>query len=415
MFGNIHRVPRVKFRCQFWLRLLSIWAFSFLVTGMAVGAGSLFAAEITGLKEAAPAGGSEEERDSRVRGLLLGGAEDDATVLHFSVLPDEDDPTKSNTWVFVQKKGPQEICITINLEDVISRSYRPSDEAFEPEVPSVITTTTTDQSGDLIGFNDLKLFIRPHSAEDDFQVNECFNAGGEDGCLIEDTTSCDQILTEDEQLCVGAGLTEGGCGGFDHAGAIDELRKMVALNEQAPIITEAGPILTGPGNLGPDDVLQAPEFSDVLGPGAPIAGSPISDIINATPDVGGGGASFDEVRVPNVLDLTLAAAEDKIVAAGLLLGDVTIVPADGESIGWLQPVRSAYALTEADFCQDKMTCAQDPNPNTVVRAGSSVDVAVGSLEAAVPEPPTLTVFIPGLLMVIGLALWIVRRDRRRHA
>jgi hypothetical protein len=400
----------VKFHGQFWIRLLLIW----VLAVMTMGGGRLFAAEITGLKEAAPAGGSEADRNSRIRGQLLGGAED-PTVLHISITPDADDPSKMNTWVFVQKKGPQEVCLTLNVEDVITRSYRPSEETFEPTIPSVITTTTSGQSGDLIGFNDLKLFIRPHSADDDFEMNECFRVGSENGCLIEDTTSCDQILTEEDQLCVGAGLGTGGCGGFDHAGAIDQLRKMVALNEAAPIITEAGPILTGPVAVGPADVLQAPEISGALGPGAPIAGSPISDIINATQDVGGGGAAGDEVLVPNVLNITQAAAEAKIVAVGLKLGNVTVVPADGEAVGWLRPIRSAYAFTEVDFCQDARTCNQDPSPNTAVNVGSSVDIAIGSLEAAVPEPPTLTLFVPGLLVVIGLAFWVVRRDRRRHA
>jgi len=390
--GNIRLVPRVKFHGQFWIRLLLIW----VLAVMTMGGGRLFAAEITGLKEAASAGGSEAERNSRIRGQLLGGAADDTTVLHISITPDADDPSKMNTWVSVPKKGPQEVCLAINIDDVITRSYRPSEETFEPSIPSVITLTTSGQSADLVAFNDLKLFMRPHSAADDLRMNECFRVGGETGCLIEDTTSCDQILTEEDQLCVGAGLGTGGCGGFDHAGAIDQLGKMVALNEAAPIITEAGPILTGPVAVGPADVLQAPEFSGAVGPGAPIAGSPITDIINATQDVGGGGAAADEVLVPNVLNLTQAEAEAKILAAGLQLGNVTSVPA-------------------IDSCQDAKSCNQDPSPNSVVRVGSFVDIAIGSLDAAVPEPPTLTLFVPGLLVLIGLAFWVARRDRRRHA
>jgi hypothetical protein len=393
---------------QFWVRLLSIWA----ITAMVMGVGPGFAAEITGLKEAAPAGESKADRDSRLRGLILGGADDDATVLHFSVLPDENDPTKSNTWVFAQKKGPQEVCITLNIDDVITRSYRPSEEPFEPVIPGVIRTTTTGQSGDLIGFNELKLFIRPHSADYDFKTNECFTAGGEDGCLIEDTTSCDQILTEEDQLCVGGGLAEGGCGGFDHAGAIDELRKMVALNEQAPIITAAGPIITGPVDLGPEDILQSPEFSDALG--QPIAGSPISDIINSTPDVGGGGAQGNEVLVPDVLNLPQQAAEAKIVATGLRVGNVTSIPfgpPGGQNFGSLGLIRSAYAFTEVECREAGLTGSQDPSPRVVVQLNSSVDIGICEADAAVPEPPTLTLFIPGLIMLIGLAWWGVRRDR----
>jgi len=192
------------------------------------------------------------------------------------------------------------------------------------------------------------------------------------------------------------------------------LRKMVALNEEAPIITEAGLIPTGP--VEPLDILESPEFEDALG--QPVAGSPISDIINSTPDIGGGGTTA-ELPVPNILNMTRQEAEDAIKLAGFTVGNVTTVPADGQNFGSFRLIRSAFAAPQppasASPCLIEAVCVQDPGPGCCLGATLPVNFATGIMQSEVPEPSSLALFITGLLLLVGLVWWRLRRDKRRHA
>ena len=179
----------------------------------------LYAAEIVGAKEAETPEGAAEELPVEAGAFRIGNA-GDAAVVQFSILPALDDPTKMETRIFVQKKGGRQICLQIRSDDVVTRAYRPSGEdPFAPVVPTVLRGKTSGQSGDLLGFNEKKVFIQPHSAEDIFTENECFVADGQEACFVADTLECDQILEEQQEVCVGVGLTQGGCGGLGHANA----------------------------------------------------------------------------------------------------------------------------------------------------------------------------------------------------
>jgi hypothetical protein len=389
------------------LRPLALSLLLALIFSGVTGTRGLQAAEITGLKESTAA--DQVDRDTKVRQNLLGGLTEDATVLHLSILPSADDPSILETRIYVQKKGPQTVCISIDSDELISRSYQPStNDPFDPAVPSVITTDSSGYTGDLIEFNDLKLFIRPHGPADTFVTNECFAVAGETGCLVDEVLECDQMLDEGEEVCAGDALALGRCGGTDHASAIDALKKLVATNQEAPQETAAGPLGTaaGPATIG-DFVLQAPEVSTVFDRGT-IPGPTLGDIVSTVQNIGGG----DElVVVPNIVGLTLPEAEAAIESALLSVGTFTEVPVSGTDSAWFNPVRRAYAQDTS--CEPDTVCSQSPAAGSFAKLNSAVNGTIGVAQVDTPLPPAIAIFLTGLVLIFGLHPRLWRRAGNR--
>ena len=170
------------------------------------------AAPITGSNQAEPASESERPPPS-VSGAPAVIGDPDATVIEFSVGPSASDPNKMETIIIVQQKGGRSICVNQSTSDIISRSYRKrGDEPFAPAVPTEIRGLTSGDSGDLVGFNDIKIFIRPHSPEDEFTTSdECFIAAEAEACFVADQEDCDQHLEQGDFICVGDTISSSGC------------------------------------------------------------------------------------------------------------------------------------------------------------------------------------------------------------
>jgi hypothetical protein len=238
-----------------------------------------------------------------------------ATVVEFSLVPSISDPSKIETIIFLQQGGGRKVCVNLNNDEIIARSYiKRGDETFVPAIPSEIRGLTSGHSGDVTGYTGSKIFIRPHSPEDDFaDLNECFVAGEAEGCFIVGEEDCDQELVEGELLCVGDGISNSGCPVAEHANLTRQMRIMVALNQppgEAPIITAA-------------DLARAPELAipngDAEGdlPSGPAPAGPTAAIIIGGGGGGGGGAL---IPVPNVIGLTLEQASVAITSVGLFVG-----------------------------------------------------------------------------------------------
>ena len=129
--------------------------------------------------------------------------------------------------------------------DIISRGYRRRGNLpFDPTVPGEIRGQSSGHSGELVGFNDFKVFIRPHSTADTFtDTNECFRVAEAEACFVADGEDCDEILREGDALCIAGGISDSSCPVTGHANLMRQLRVIVALNQpagEAPIITAAG-------------------------------------------------------------------------------------------------------------------------------------------------------------------------------
>ncbi len=371
-------------------RLLTLVMSTLLVVVGTSAAG--LAAPITGANQAEPAAESERPPPSGPGTPAVIG-DPDATVIEFSVLPSADDPTQMETVVILQQGGGRRVCVNLKSTDVITRAYRKSgDEPFTPSIPGDIRGLTSGDTGNLVGFNDSKIFIRPHSPEDEFtNSDECFVATDAEGCFLPVDDDCDQPLEEGDVACVMGTISRTGCSLVDHAGLTRQMKILVALNQppgEAPIITAA-------------DIAGAPELAPPDQPGAALPGGPAPGGPTDGTTVGGsgGGALVD---VPNVIGMTLAQATAAITGASLIVGNVTI---QGQQTGSLMDtiVRPAHAVEEPKCCvQDPVSCQVCADPFT------SVDM-VFCPEAAIPEPSTLALFATGL----GLLILFAWRRRRR--
>ena len=403
-----------------------------LLLGAAATAPAL-AAPITGENQPGPSGESADAPDLPAPKVPAAqsptdaafGGDTDATVIEFSVLPSADDPTKMETVVILQRGGGRRVCVNLKSTDVIVRSYRKrGDEPFSPAIPGEIRGLTSGDSGDLIGFNETKVFIRPHTTDDEFtNPDECFFAVGAEGCFLPDEADCDQRLEEGDVACVVETISRAGCSLLDHANLLRQLRILITLNQppgEAPIITAA-------------DIAAAPEIVAAPQAPAPAGPAPASPTGEAPPSGAGGGAPPSDtgggpalVDVPNVVGLSLLNAERVITSGGLVVGTVTIVGDVGDQFGSLEfgIIGSARAQVPSTLPPPVLAAliviAQStllPNGATIdgpcftcVPLGTAVDVVAEPPEAVIPEPSTLTLFGMGLGLLILITCW-----RRRSA
>ena len=360
------------------------------------------AAEIEGVTD----GSSEDAERQRRRAELIGvltGSDPKRTIIHFTILPSLDDPTVYETRVYVQRRGDQEVCVALTAPDIISRGYTPEDGViFEPEVPATIVLKESNETGELIGYNESKLFIRPHSPTYEFDTDECFTVGDFEGCLVEGDLACDEILEENQEVCIGQnGITAICSRGLDHAQSVDDLLKLIATNALAPpVITEAGPAQPGlPGDFGPGDIFQAPEVGSPTSPLPPISSPTVSDVV---PLVGGGGTDPNLVLVPDVAGQTVQEATETIEAATLFVSDV-VIEEDLTPIivGGLSIIGTAHAqIIEPGICVSGLSTRTDPPKDTEVFENTGVMLFVCPTAADVPEPASILIFVTGLLLLV---------------
>jgi hypothetical protein len=299
------------------------------------------------------------------------------------------------TVIIVQQKGGKRICLNQSNSDIISRGYlRRGDAPFDPAVPNEIRGLSSGDSGELVGFNDIKVFIRPHSSADEFtDPDECFRVAEVEACFVASDEDCDQSLEEGDFICVGDSISNSGCPVVDHANLMRLLRVMLALNQpigETPIITAAG--LPG-----------APDFAAPSGepgglPAGPAPGGP-----TAGPIFSGSGGGPSLVAVPDVFGLTVPQANGKITGVGLVLGSVTT---QDQQTGSLVP--SIISSAHAQACEPDTVITQTPPAGTLVPPGTPVNIVLCAQPAAIPEPSSLILFALGLGLLI-LFTWSRRR------
>lgn len=318
----------------------------------------------------------------------------DATVIEFSIVPSASDPNKMETVIIVQQKGGKKICVNQNNADIISRGYQPQGEApFNPNLPSEIRGLSSGDSGELVGFNDIKVFIRPHSSADEFtDTDECFQVAEVEACFVAGEEDCDQSLEEGDFICVGTSISNSGCPVVDHANLMRRLRIMMALNQplgEAPIITAAG--LAGALNLAtPNGQPGAP------GGGLPAGSAPAGPTAGTTFSGSGGGENL--VAVPSVSGLTLAQASGIITGVGLVVGNVTT---QNQQTGSLMP--SIIGSAHAQACEPGTVITQTPAAGALVPLGTPVNLVLCAELAAIPEPSSLALFAMGLGLLMLFA------------
>ena len=384
-------------------RLLILVVSTLLVVVGASAAG--LAAPITGSNQAEPASESGRPPFSGPGAPAVVG-DPDATVIEFSVGPSASDPNKMETIIKVQQKGGRSICVNQSTSDIISRSYRKrGDEPFAPAVPTEIRGLTSGDSGDLVGFNDIRVFIRPHGPEDEFtNLDECFVAAEAEACFVADEEDCDQPLEEGDFVCVGDSISSSGCPALDHANLMRQLRIMLALN--AP----PGQIITAAGIAGAPE-LALPSGEPEAPGGGPPAGDEPAGPTDGT-DFSGSGGGPNLIAVPDLFDLTREDAEDAITDAGLRVGTIDTVATAGQQTRSLMArslmgtiVRSANAQGPPSVTR---VISQFPLAFTPVLPLTFVNFVL-SAPAAIPEPSTLALFAMGLGLLILITWWQRRR------
>jgi hypothetical protein len=327
-----------------------------------------------------------------------------ATVIQFGVLRSETDSDQTETIIFVQKKGGHQICVNHRAVEIITRSYVQSDE--EPlSVPSVLKGLTTGNSGDLLGFNETKVFIQPHSPEDEFKIeDECFAAGEAKGCFVPGDIDCDELLEESEILCVAGITSRTGCSSSEFSELMRGLRLLLAANQQfggPPIITARGL------DFGSEDIGELPGGGLPNGETGGISPSGFDGILLNSLFGGGGGSDF--VIVPNLIGLTLGQAKSAIANAFLTLGNVGTAGSEASAVGTISLIKPAMAAE----CPPGpgLVTSQNPLPGQTAESGDPVSVLLcPQLVAAVDEPATVTLFAIGLALLVLVTWW-----KRRHA
>jgi hypothetical protein len=399
-----------------------------LLLGAAVATAPALAAPITGENEPGPSGESADALDTPALQDPAAlspddaavGENSDAMVIEFSVMPSADDPTKMETVVILQRGAGRRICVNLKSSDVIVRSYRKrGDEPFAPAVPGDIRGLTSGDTGNLIGFNETNVFIRPHTIDDAFtSQDECFIAGEAEGCFLpEEGEDCDQRLEEGEVACVQGAISRAGCSVVDHASLARQLRILVTLNQplgETPIITEA-------------DIAQAPEVAAPEEAGADLPAAPAAPAgpTDEAPPSGSGGGEEpveepveDVVLVPDVVGMPVPVGIQVLTDARLTVGTV-FVTRQFSALDDLF-IKSAWAFTcvgpNPEDCDNPSSTIIDQGPDCV--AGTEVppfitvcnDVqGVLVLSTAIPEPPSLALFATGIGLLILMTWWRRRR------
>lgn len=376
-----------------------------LLLGLAFASATVLAAPITGETESESAGEPASPlmlQDPTAPAVEPSFGEDaDATVIEFSVVPSASDPNKMVTVIIVQQKGGKKICVNQNNADIISRGYRPQGEApFNPNLPGEIRGLSSGDSGELVGFNDIKVFIRPHSSADEFtDTDECFQVAEVEACFVAGEEDCDQSLEEGDFICVGTSISNSGCPVVDHANLMRRLRIMMALNQplgEAPIITAAG--------LAAAADLALPNGDTGATGGDPAAG-PAPEGPTAETTFSGSGGGENLVAVPSLIGLTLEQASAIITGLGLVVGNVTT---QDQQAGLLMP--SLIRAAHAQACEPGTVITQTPAAGTPVPPGTPINLVLCAELAAIPEPSSLALFAVGLGLLI-LFTWSRRRLR----
>lgn len=375
-----------------------------MLLGAVVALASAHAAPITGETQAGPATEPEPfvpalQDPAAVSDESVLEGDVNATVIEFSIVPSASDPSKTETVIIVQQKGGKDICVNQSTSDIISRSYQPGDDApFDPPVPGEIRGLASGDAGELVGFNDIKVFIRPHTPEDEFSdPDECFQVAEVEACFVPGGEDCDQSLEEGDYICVGDSISNSGCPVVDHSNLMRILRIMMALNEplgEEPIITAAdlarAPDLAVPNGTAGGQVGGLPAGP---GPAGPTAGPPFS----------GSGGGQNLVSVPNVIGLTLEQASAAITSVGLVLGSV-VTQSQQASHPFPSLIRVAHAQDPPEVV------SQTPPAGTLVPLSFPVSVVLSAAAGDIPEPSALALFTLGL----GLLVLLTWRQRRRR-
>lgn len=341
-----------------------------VLTGMvllSLAAGGALSAPIVGSEPGDT--GSVTGRAPGLPALVPGGTIDpNSTVLDVSVGTEKGDPNQPVVTVTVHQTGGRRVCVDVRSTDLITRAYRPvGDEPFV--IDSVLTGDISGDSADLKGFNKDWVFLRPHSANDNFPVaTECFkfDVGDAEGCFVPSDDDCPQELGQGDYLCVGEFVSTTECDLGDHVNALRLLRILLALNQPVDLTAIAPGAGAQPtaGLIGP---------TGTGGPGQRLPAGRLGPILAVGFSGGGGGL----ISVPNVVGLSLAAAQSLLAAAGLVVASVQPAAAGGQFV-----------------------VAQSPIGGTLVepQTGVSLVLELGDI----PEPATFGLFAVGLLLLVLL-------------
>lgn len=320
----------------------------------------------------------------------------DAAVIHFSVLPSPANPDRFETTIFVQKDGGRRICVNHTSPTIIVRSYQSGSDQFEPDIPAPIEGEESNDVGELAGFNNKKLFIRPRDTDDRFDSpEERFSVGQYEGNFQRDEFECDQELTEGDFACLDDVIRTMNCDLTQHASQVRDLRMMIAMNS-IPVIAPA-----------------AGRFNGFPGPGSgpSLFGQP-SGQIGAAPVFSGsfGGSGSDGLLlVPNVVGLPLPSAISVIATSGFVLGSVK-----QQSSSTANLLKGLFISTaHAQEVTGGTVINQTPTGGTRQQPGIKVNLIVqgGLSPVSVPEPSSLSIFVVGMLIMGGAYLYFRRRQR----
>ena len=173
-----------------------------LLLGLTLSSAAVLATPITGEAEpelaAEPVGPLTLQDPTAPAVEPSSGGDAGATVIEFSIIPSASDPNKMETVIIVQQGGGKNICLNQSTSYIISRNYlKRGDAPFDPAVGGEIRGLSSGDSGELVGFNDIKVFIRPHSSADEFtNTDECFRVAEVEACFVANGADCDQPLQE---------------------------------------------------------------------------------------------------------------------------------------------------------------------------------------------------------------------------
>lgn len=366
-----------------WIRILACLP---LVTGAVVPA---LAAPILGENQ-------EEELVEPVSAPIVRPTElrADAVVIQFSVLPSPANLDRFETTIMVLRDGGRQICANHTSPLIIVRSYQTDADPFDPDIPSRIEGRDSGDVGELAGFNSTKVFIRPQGPEDRFDLSdEPFGVGEFEGVFRRDAFVCDQELTEGEFACIDEVIRTSNCDLTRLASLARNLRIAIALNSTQTV----APAADSPANGFSDDNGTVPPPSGTTGAASTFSGS----------FGGSGGDGF--ILVPDLIGLPINNASSLITAIGFTVGSVTQKTSSASLFRGLI-IGTAHAQGASPEC---IVIDQFPPPNERRPAGTRINLVCQiNASTAVPEPSSSSIFILGLLALVGI-FWFSRRRSRQ--